>query len=72
MKKLTSKLTKLFQAKKFPDMTDRVVFTWQEPCWKGGTVSYEDRILTWNSGVQKAIRPSEKYTRYTVVSSWSL
>jgi len=21
---------------------NRAVFTWQEPCWKGGTVSYED------------------------------
>jgi len=32
------------------DRTNRAVFTWQEPCWKGGTVSYEDRKSTWNSG----------------------
>jgi len=32
------------------------VFTWQEPRRKGGTVSYEDRKSTWNSGVRKAIR----------------
>jgi len=31
------------------DRTNRAVFTWQEPRWKGGTVSYEDRKLTWNS-----------------------
>jgi len=36
--------------------TNLVVFTWQEPHRKGGTVSYEDRKSTWNSGVQKAIR----------------
>jgi len=28
------------------DRTNRAVFTWQEPCRKGGTVSYEDRKLT--------------------------
>jgi len=38
------------------DRTNRAIFTWQEPCWKGGTVSYEDRKSTWNSGVRKAIR----------------
>ena len=38
------------------DRTNRTVFTWQEPRWKGGTVSYEDRKSTWNSGVWKAIR----------------
>ena len=32
------------------------VFTWQEPRRKGGTVSYEDRKSTWNSGVRKVIR----------------
>ena len=32
------------------------VSTWQEPRWKGGTVSYEDRKSTLNSGVRKAIR----------------
>jgi len=32
------------------------VFTWQEPRRKGGTVSYEDRKSTWNSGVWKVIR----------------
>jgi len=35
---------------------NRAEFTWQEPRWKGGTVSYEDRKSTWNSGVWKAIR----------------
>jgi len=34
----------------------RAVFTWQEPRWKGGTVSYEDRKLMWNSRVRKPIR----------------
>jgi len=38
------------------DMTNRAVFTWQEPRRKRGTVSYEDRKSTWNSGVRKAIR----------------
>jgi len=38
------------------DRTNRAVFTWQEPRWKGGTVSYEDRNSTWNSGVRKAMR----------------
>ena len=38
------------------DRTNRAVFTWQEPRQKGGTVSYEDRKSTWNSGVQKANR----------------
>ena len=38
------------------DRTNRAVFTWQEPRQKGGTVSYEDRKSTWNSGVRKAIR----------------
>ena len=38
------------------DRTDRAVFTWQESCWKGGTVSLEDRKSTWTSGVRKAIR----------------
>ena len=38
------------------DRTHRAVFTWQEPRRKGGTVSYEDRKSTWNSGVRKAIR----------------
>ena len=35
---------------------NRAVFTRQEPRRKGGTVSYEDRKSTWNSGVRKAIR----------------
>jgi len=38
------------------DRTNRAVFTWQEPRPKGGTVNYEDRKSTWNSGVWKAIR----------------
>ena len=38
------------------DRTNRAVFTRQEPRRKGGTVSYEDRKSTWNSGVRKAIR----------------
>jgi len=29
------------------DRTNRAVFTWQEPRWKAGTVSYEDRKSTW-------------------------
>jgi len=37
------------------DRTNRAVFTWQEPRRKGGTVSYEDRKSTWNSGVRKVI-----------------
>jgi len=36
--------------------TNRAVFTWQGPRWKGGTVSYEDRKLTWNTGVCKVTR----------------
>jgi len=38
------------------DRTNQTVFTWHEPRWKGGTVSYENRKSTWNSGVRKAIR----------------
>jgi len=38
------------------DRTNRAVFTWQEPRRKEGTVRYEDRKSTWNSGVRKAIR----------------
>jgi len=38
------------------DRTNRAVFTWQELHWKGGTVSYQDRKSTWNSGVREAIR----------------
>jgi len=38
------------------DMPNQAVCTWQEPCLKGGTVSNEDRKLTWNSGVWKVIR----------------
>jgi len=38
------------------DRTNRAVFTWQEPRWKGSTVSYEYRKSTWTSGVRKAIR----------------
>jgi len=38
------------------DRTHRAVFAWQEPCRKGGTVSYEDQKSRWNSGVQKTIR----------------
>ena len=38
------------------DRTNQAVFTWQEPHRKGGTVSYENRKSTWNSGVRKAIR----------------
>jgi len=36
--------------------TNRAVFTWQGPRWKGGTVSYEDRKSTWNTGVCKVTR----------------
>jgi len=38
------------------DRTSRAVFTWQEPRWIGGMVSYEDRKSTWKSGMRKAIR----------------
>jgi len=38
------------------DRTNRAVFTRQEPRRKGGTVRYEDRKSTWNSGVRKASR----------------
>jgi len=38
------------------DRTNRAIFAWQDPRRKGGTVSYENRESTWNSGVQKAIR----------------
>jgi len=43
------------------DRTNRVVFTWQEPRQKGGTVGYEDS--TWNSGVRKAIRRDQQKRR---------
>jgi len=36
--------------------TDRAVFTWQGPRWKGGMVSNGDRKSMQNSGVRKAIR----------------
>jgi len=46
MKKLTSKQPRLFQGKdvstEWHNTTNRSFFTWQEPRWKGGTVSYED------------------------------
>jgi len=38
------------------DRTNRAVFKWHELRRKEGTVSYEDRKSTWNSGVQTAIR----------------
>ena len=38
------------------DRTNQAVITWQEPRRKGGTLSYEDRKSTWNSGARKAIR----------------
>jgi len=38
------------------DRINRAFLTWQEPRRKGGTVSYENRKSTWNSGVWKAIR----------------
>ena len=45
------------------DRTNRAVFTWQEPRWKAGTVSYEDRKSTWNSRVRKAIRRGSEKRR---------
>ena len=36
--------------------TNQSVFTWQEPRWKGGTVSYEDQKSTWNTSMRKVIR----------------
>ena len=57
MKKLTSKQTRLFQAKMFSrNGTTWKFFTWQEPRWKGGMVSYEDWKSTWNSVMREAIR----------------
>ena len=54
------KADKAISGKDFPtewhDRTDRAIYTWQEPRRKGGTVIYEDRKSTWNSGVWKAIR----------------
>ena len=57
------------------DRTNRAVFMWQEPRWKGGTVSYEDQKSTWNSGVWKAIRrgsAEEEVRRHRdrVTGSW--
>jgi len=43
-------------ATEWRDMTNRAVFTWQEPRRKRSTVSYEDRKSTWNSEVREAIR----------------
>jgi len=57
MKKPTSKQKKAVTGKDVDrEWQEKTVFTWQEPRWKGGTVSYEDRKLTWNSGVRKVIR----------------
>ena len=36
--------------------TNRAVFTWQEPRWKRGMVSYGDQKSTWKTGMRKAIR----------------
>ena len=57
------------------DRTNRAAFTWQEPRRKGGTMSYEDRKSTWNSGVRKAIRrgPAEEEVckhRDRVTGAW--
>ena len=57
MKKPTSKQKKAVTGKDVDrEWQEKTVFTWQEPRWKGGTVSYEDRKLTWKSGVRKVIR----------------
>jgi len=58
MKKPASKKTMLFQAKMFPrnGTTGQIEQFSREPRRKGGTVSYEDRKSTWNSGVRKVIR----------------
>jgi len=45
---------------KWHDRTNRAVFTWQEPHQTGGTVSYEDRKSTWNSGGFKKTCIEEK------------
>jgi len=37
-------------------MFPSLVFTCKEARRKGGTVSYEERKSTWDSGLQKAIR----------------
>ena len=41
---------------KWHDRTNRAVFTWQEPCQKGGMVSYEGQKSMWNSEARKIIR----------------
>ena len=41
------------------DRTNRAVLKWQEPRRKGGTVSYEDRKSTWNSGVRRGSAEEE-------------
>jgi len=60
MKEADIQADKAFSCKDFPtewyDRTNRAVFTWQEPRRKEGIVSYQDRKLTWNSGVPRAIR----------------
>jgi len=44
--------------------TNRAVFTWQEePCRKGGTVSYEDRKSTWNSGYRRRLDEDQQKRR---------
>ena len=56
MKKPTSKQTRLFQAKMFPRNGTTGQIERQEPHRKEGTVIYEDRKSTWNSGVRQVIR----------------
>jgi len=43
--------------------TNQAVFTWQEPCRKGGTVSYEDRKSTWNSGYRRRLDEDQQKRR---------
>jgi len=56
------------------DRTNAAVFTWSESRRKGGTVSYEDRKSTWNSGVRKAIRrgsaEEERKHRDRLTGAW--
>ena len=43
--------------------TNQPVFTWQEPRWKGDTVSYEDRKSTWNSGYRRRLDEDQQKRR---------
>jgi len=56
--KRRSQADKAISSKDIPidNTTNRTAFTWQEPRWKGGMVSYGDQKSTWKTGMRKAIR----------------